>query len=272
MWLFWLKLISMSIAVTSGVIAAYREMHPPPKPSKIPTLLFTLAIVFGATAIATEIIGYHIQRESEQERTADLQYIQALDLPLLRLGFDLTLESVPTKPDRELQWAFRFDKDLPTARGERRFYETINLHFSPDSGWHIMNERWRAVPLDSSENHLRFWIYDFGIKKDGIMVWQPKRIVDLTGLLIQMCIGPHDPSKDLPLNYQSLIQQVEIYVNSFTVSSRIVVAPLHKRSGSLTRCFYPAESSPYVDARQRRFYLNPFILRNSILESIRNNQ
>lgn len=268
MWLFWLKLISMSIAVISGAIAAYREMHPPPKPSRTPTILFILAIVFGVTAIAAQVVGYHLQKEMEQERVADLKYIQTLDLPLLRVGFDLTLAPIATGQDRDLQWMFRFDKDILIAGRELPFYEAIHLHFSPDSGWHFMSERWRAVPLDSSDSHLRFWIYDFGIKRDGIVMWAPKRIVDLTGLLVQTCIAPHGVNMSYS-HYDSPVQQVEIYVNSFDPGSRLVVAPLQTRTGGLSWCFYPAGPDPYVEARKKRFYLNPLLLRNSILDAIK---
>jgi hypothetical protein len=134
-----------------------------------------------------------------------------------------------------------------------------------------MSERRRAVPLDSSDSHLRFWIYDFGIKRDGIVMWAPKRIVDLTGLLVHTCIAPHGVNMSYS-HYDSPVQQVEIYVNSFEPSNRLVAAPLQRSRGTLARCFCPAEPVPYVDERQGRFYLNPLALRSSILESIKKSQ
>ncbi|MCK4428724.1 MAG: hypothetical protein KAW16_09590 [candidate division Zixibacteria bacterium] len=268
MWLFWLKLFSIFVIVLSGVIAAYREMHPKTRSTKIPTVLFVLAISFGATAIATEFVGYYVQKEAEQERAADLQYIQALDLPILRVGFDLALRPAPTSEDLELQWMFRFEKKLPTVRGLRPFVQTINLHFSPDSGWTMMTERWRGITLDTSADHLKFWIYDLGFKEDAIVVWQPKRVVDLTGLEIQMLFGAHDPMQALPLNYESLIQQVDIYVNSFTHRNCIVVAMPHRWSAGSFH-FVPKGPTPFVDTRNGIFYLNPYELRSSILEAIK---
>lgn len=272
MWLFWLKLISIFIVVLSGAIAAFREMHPRRVPSKIPSFLFVLAITFGATAITTEIVGHFVQKESEQQRVADLQYIQALDLPVVRVGLDLILEPVSRKQDLELQWVFRYDRDVPTIRGEEHFYNLINMHFSPDSGWSILNDDGHDITVDSSQDHLMLWINDFGIKKHGKMIWEPKRVADLTGIQILMGLSPHKMEQDLPTYYQFLIRQVDIYVNSSEPSNRIVAAPAYRREYSPIIEFRPKGSPPYVDPQHSAFYLNPYELRNSILESIKNSK
>jgi hypothetical protein len=94
MLLIWLKIIFIALTAISGITAHYKRR----------LFLVFATLICALLAITIELVGNYTEKESEQQRIADLEYIQALNVPVVRVGFDLTLEPVPVDQSLRLIW------------------------------------------------------------------------------------------------------------------------------------------------------------------------
>jgi hypothetical protein len=238
------------------------------------TLLLFATVICALLAITIELVGNYTEKQSEQQRITDLKYIQALNVPVVRVGFDLTLQSVPEYQNLRFLWFCQYQREAFKHIAGEGYSSAIGVRFSGASYVSISNAYNHDVELDTSiSNHIILWINNFGIKRSkGEMIWQPKVIGDLSGLALTMGIE-RDPQPSGPFakKFESPVEKVEIYVNSRNSSNRIALATPKYEKQWLYYSFLPNETSPFVDAPYASFYLNPYELRKGILDSIRRN-
>lgn len=262
--LIWLKIVFIGLTAISGIAAYYK--------SKRSYVL--AAIICALLAITIELVSSYTQNKIEQERAADLRYIQTLNLPVVRLGFDLTLQPVPAYQDSAFIWFCQYQREAFRHIGGEGYSCLIGLRFRGASYVSLSNAYNLDVELDTSiTNHIIMWIKDFGIKKSkGEMIWQPKIVGDLSGIVITMGIERHPPPPGpFAKKFESPVKEVEIYVNSINLSNRIALVTPKYEKRWFHYSFLPNDTSPFVDESYASFYLNPYELRKGILDSIRRN-
>ena len=231
-------------------------------------------VICALLAITIELVSNYTEKESEQQRIADLKYIQTLNVPVVRVGFDLTLQPVPEDQSLRLDWGCQYQREAIKHIAGEGYSCLIGLRFSGASDVSISNAYNLDVELDTSiSNHMILWVNDFGIKKSkGGMVWQPKTIGDLSGMNILMRLGRYPPPRGpFAEKFKSPVNKVEIYVNSRTSSNKIALVIPKYEERWFEYSFLPSEVPPFVDESRASFYLNPFELRKGILNSIRGN-
>jgi hypothetical protein len=264
MLLIWLKIIFIALTAISGITAHYKRRR---------FLLFATAIC-ALLAITIELVSNYTEKQSEQERVADLKYIQALNLPVVRVGFDLTVQSVPEYQNSRFMWFCQYQRHASMHIAGEGYSCLIGLRFSGASYVSISSAYNLDVELDTSaSNHVILWINEFGIRTSkGEMIWQPKIIGDLSGVVMTMGIDKDPPPAGaFARKFESPVKKVEIYVNSNNSSNKIALATPKYEKRWLHYSFLPNGASPFVDESYASFYLNPYELRGSILDSIRRN-
>lgn len=180
-----LKIIFIALAAISGIAAHYKRKG----------FLVWATVICALLAITIELASTYTQNEIEQQRAADLKYIQTLNFPVVRVGFDLTLQPVPGDQSLRLIWVCQYQREQYRHIGGEGYSGAMALRFTGASYVSISNAYNHDVELDTSiSNHIILWINDFGIKRSkGKMVWEPKTIGDLSGVIISMGIGQSHP-------------------------------------------------------------------------------
>lgn len=278
--MFWLKLIIIFVAGLSGVIATIRDLKKDEsnqKGKKFTIALLMFAIFGTIGAFSLEISGHFIELESNQQRTADLHYIQTLSAPLVRLGFDITLNGKPD-PDTIYDCMIFFHKDF-TNPSWGRISTRVWANYNPKNNWTIKSDIIDSLlpsEFKAGDNHIRFWIYDFGIYWRHQMMWKPDRVSDLAGIMVQVLCSPEFIEKNR--YYKFPVTEVELYINSFESKNLLLKCDYRSQDSPYTLSFFPSNLPLLSDTNAtltdsvenfNGFYLDLYNLRESIYKSLK---
>ena len=265
-------LLKIIVTAVAGFLVLLGWLKKEEKYRKI-GLPLAFLLLFGS--IVLTIAEDLTKSKLERERKADLIYIQKLNSPVHRLGFDFTLVPIDTSKTPKLQMLIRMDVDVTEYGQSVHFAGVIDLCFAKDSGWTICYNEFPGkediyLEFDSSKTHLSFWLNDFGIPWRGNTAWRPNDIADLAKLKMQLVIQPDNT----PTHYAVLpkrwcpIKQVRVYVNNINEENLLLSTSSNESKYPAYVIFSPDFDIPFYDSHAMSFRINPLWMRESILESL----